>query len=162
MAVKQPVPKANSKNMKGYCNNLYEKIKDESWVKTSILKVIDAISHIIDNEELVAKEGNAPSRMKDFTKLLVEKLKVNSQVIKPLPELKKGQKEKCKILNWNKSFVYVEITDYRENGSIHIKQINGNFISDIGDVVKQDQEIEAYLLNDKPDEVFGYSLSMIK
>lgn len=162
MAVKQPVPKANSKNMKGYCNNLYEKIKDESWVKTSILKVIDAISHIIDNEELVAKEGNAPSRMKDFTKLLVEKLKVNSQVIKPLPELKKGQKVKCKILNWNKSFVYVEITDYRENGSIHIKQINGNFISDIGDVVKQDQEIEAYLLNDKPDEVFGYSLSMIK
>ena len=57
--------------------------------------------------------------------------------------------------------MYVELLDYREVGSIYIKFITGAYIVDIGDVLKENQEIKATILDNDPHPVFGYNLSML-
>lgn len=77
-----------------------------------------------------------------------------------LPDLKKNVKVKCKVINWNSSFAYVEMIDYKENGSIYIGNISENYIGSIDEVLTENQEIEARLLEGKRHPVFGYPLTM--
>ena len=96
--------------------------------------------------------------------LLLEKLGLKSTFTtteSKLPPLQKGMKVRCRVVNWNNSFAYVDLLDYKEIGSIHIKLITGDYIYDIGDKLKENQEIKATILDNNPHPVFGYNLSML-
>ena len=65
------------------------------------------------------------------------------------------------IIGQNNSFVYVELLNQKDVGSIYIKNITGEYIVDIGDCLKINQEIDATVLDDNQNPNFGYNLSMI-
>lgn len=164
LASYKPVPEPNSKEMKRYCEELYQKISDKNWVSNSVQQACSIIREIVESGQLVAKDGNDLTRTREFTTLILEKLglkQASSNVSIKLPKLKKGLKVKCKVLSWNNSFAYVELKDYKENGSIHIKYITGQYITDIEEVLQENEEITATILADVPHPIFGYALSMI-
>jgi len=164
MATNRQIPQSNSRDMKIYCEEIHQKINDETWLKTSIERACTIINEIVGNASIKTKAGNDITRTREFTTLLLEKLGLKTTLSPKkaqLSPLKKGIKVKCRVLNWNNSFVYVEILDYKEAGSIHIKLITGDYIYDIGDVLKENQEIEAKILDNTRHPVFGYNLSII-
>lgn len=158
------LPKPSSKSMKKYCEVLYEKISDLHWIEPNIKRACSIIDEVIEEGHVFSKDGNDITRTREFTKIILEKIGVNYSSFDnatTLPELKKGVEVKCKVLNWNNYFAYVELVDYKEIGSIHKKNISKNHISSIDEVLKENQEIKAKILIDKPHPVFGYSLTMI-
>ena len=164
LASNEPLPKPNTRDMKNYCEKLYLKISDESWVTANIQHACSVIKTIIENAEIKSKDGNDISRTREFTVLILEKLGLKNKLTtskSKLPILKKGTKVRCKVINWNNSFAYVELIDYKLVGSIHIRFITGEYIDDIGNVLKENQEIKATILDNNPNPVFGYNLSMI-
>lgn len=164
MAIDSQVPEPSSREMKKYCQGLYDKIKDESWVRENINRACTIIQEVIKDPKMKPKDGNDVIRTREFTISIVDKLGIKNSLTSlknKLPPLKKGTKVKCKVISWNNSFAYVELLDYRESGSIYIKYITGEYIIDIGDVLKENQEIEATILNNIPHPVFGYNLSML-
>lgn len=159
-AYNNELPASNSREMKKCCDKLYSKIKDAAWVISNIKEACTNIKTTIEKEQLLSKDGNDIARMKEFTTLLI------NSIGQPEPkehhfELMEGQTVKCKVLSWNNSFVYVDIIDYKEQGSIHIKNITGKYIDDIGNVLSIGQEIKARILSNIPHPTFGYSLSII-
>lgn len=159
------MPYPNSRKMKEYCEELYKKISDTIWVRNSVYKSCDIINKIINETNLKPKDGNDISRTREFTNLIIERLgksRAEDNIIQDLPELKTGCQVKCKVKSWNNSFAYVDLPQYKEVGSIHIRYISGNYISDIGDVLKCGQELTATIINDEPHPVFGYNLSLIQ
>lgn len=164
MANSKKTPQPNSREMKSYCEEIYQKIKDEVWLNTNIEKSCTIISEIVNSKVIKPKDGNAIERTREFTQLLLDKLGIKD-IFTPtksqLPPLQKGTKVKCRVINWNNSFAYVEILNYKEIGSIHIRLITGTYIRDIGDKLKENQEIEATILDNTPHPVFGYNLSML-
>lgn len=164
MATDKPMPEPNSRDMKKYCDELYHKIADKTWLKESINRACSVINDIVINSKIQSKDGNDITRTREFTTLILEGLGLKSKPTSTriqLPPLQKGTKVRCKVVSWNNSFVYVELLDYRESGSIHIKFITGDYIVDIGDVLKENQEIKATILDNNPNPVFGYYLSML-
>ena len=164
LATEKSMPASNSRGMKKYCDELYEKISNEIWVKNSVNKSCDIIKEIISEAKVQPKDGNDISRTREFTNLIMEKvgkIGVLDKEIKELPELKKGIKVKCKVKSWNNSFVYVDLPEYKEGGSIHIRYITGNYISDIGNVLSYGQELEATIIDNIPHPVYGYNLSLL-
>lgn len=165
LAVEEHMPYPNSRKMKEYCEELYKKISDTIWVRNSVYKSCDIINKIINETNLKPKDGNDISRTREFTNLIIERLgksRAEDNIIQDLPELKTGCQVKCKVKSWNNSFAYVDLPQYKEVGSIHIRYISGNYISDIGDVLKCGQELTAIIINDEPHPVFGYNLSLIQ
>ena len=164
LATNKKIPKANSKDMKKYCLDLYKKIIDDKWVNEKIEYSCELIKKVLQESKISAKDGNDITRTKEFTTLIVNKIgKTSSFIIgePKLPELKKGVAVKCRVINWNYYYAYVELIDYKENGAIHVKNIRKSYIYDIGDVLKENQTIHAKILDEKPHPVFGYSLTMI-
>ena len=159
-AYNDELPASNSREMKKCCDKLFSKIQDESWVTSSIKKACLFIKKTIEKEQLLSKDGNDITRMKEFTTLLINSIGKTEPQEHRL-ELMEGQVIKCKVLSWNNSFVYVDITDYKEQGSIHIKNITGKYIDDIGKVLSVGQEINARVLDSTPHPIFGYALSII-
>lgn len=159
-AYKNELPASNSRAMKECCDKLYSKIKDASWVMSNIKKACSIIKTTIEKGQLLSKDGNDITRMKEFTTLLINSIGQSEPKEHHL-ELMEGQIVKCKVLSWNNSFVYVDIIDYKEQGSIHIKNITGKYIDDIGNVLSIGQEIKARILSSIPNPTFGYSLSII-
>ena len=162
-ANRAPLPESANKEMKKYCELLYKKISDEHWLQDNIQKACSLIDAVIQEGQVLSKDGNDITRTKEFTNKLLEHigfdfLSVNS--IHQLPELKKNVKVKCKVINWNNSFAYVDLIDYKEIGSIYIRNISEKYISSIDEVLTENQEIEARILEDKRHPVFGYSLTM--
>lgn len=163
LANSSPLPEPSSKAMKKYCEELYNKISDENWVHNNILKACSIIDSIIKDGQVYSKDGNDISRTREFTNKILEKIGLDSSLLDntpKLPELKAGIKVKCKVLNWNNSFAYVELVDYKEIGSIYIRNITGKYIESIDDVLTENQEVEATLLENR-HPVFGYSLTLI-
>ncbi|MCI8544555.1 MAG: hypothetical protein HFH95_14840 [Lachnospiraceae bacterium] len=160
-----PLPDATSKEMKKYCSVLYAKISNDRWVQDSIRKACIIIKDIIDDGQVLSKGGNDLTRTKEFTNKILERMGLDSSTTNmapKLPALKKNVKVKCKVINWNKSFAYVELTDYKEIGSIYIGNISEKYISSIDEVLTENQEVEATILEDKKHPTFGYSLTMRK
>lgn len=153
-------PLPNSREMKKYCDDLYIKIIDTSWTELNIKKICSIILTTIKRENLSSKDGNDITRMKEFTSALINSIGKQEPEDNNI-ELKEGQKVKCKVLGWNNSFVYVEMIDYKERGSIHIRNITGDYIEDIGDKLFEGQEITAKIISEIPNATFGYSLSII-
>lgn len=165
LAVKSPVPKANSRKMKTFCDDLFMKVSDKEWLENAVISICSNIDSIVDGKLVRVKHGNSLDRTREFTKMLMNKLGISDDETtsrKNLPKLNKGSKVRCKVISWNNSFVYVEIIDYKEIGSIHIKYITGEFIFDIRNELDIGQEIEAYILSDYKHPTYGYSLSKIK
>lgn len=161
-ANRDPLPDNASKAMKKYCELLYKKISDECWVKDSIQKACSMIDTVIKEGHL-SKGGNDIARTKEFTNKILERIGLDSSSVSnvsKLPDLKKNVKVKCKVINWNNSFAYVELVDYKEMGSIYIGNISEKYISSIDEVLTENQEIYARILEDKRHPVFGYSLTM--
>lgn len=162
-ANKKPLPESTNKKMKQYCDVLYNCISDEQWVQEHIQKAISIINDIINEGKVSAKDGNDFIRTKDFTNKILEHIGLNTLSISnipKLPELKKGIKVKCKVINWNNSFAYVEIVDYKEIGSIYIGNISDKYISSLDDILTENQNIEAKILDENRHPVFGYPLTM--
>ena len=163
VAAIDPNPKPNSREMKKYCDELYKRISDINWVNKQIPILCDIISKIIEEGKIDAKDGNDITRMKEFTKLIIDKLMVEKS-FQSIPEssskLRKGSVVKCKVSNWNSYFAYLELVDYKEKGSAHISKIGEKYISDISDVLEKNQIVEAIILDDNPHPTFGYSLSI--
>lgn len=165
LADNSPLPKANSHTMKKYCENVYSKISDNHWLENATIEICSNIDSIVDKELVKAKDGNTLDRTREFTKVLMNRLGVSDNDTtsrKNLPKLTTGLKVRCKVVSWNNSFVYVEMIDYKEVGSIHIKYITGEYVYDIHDVLNIGQEIEAYIISDDQHPRYGYSLSKIK
>lgn len=165
LADNSPVPKANSRAMKKYCDNLYSRISNNQWLENTTIGICSTIDNIVDNGVVKTKDGNTLDRTREFTKVLMNKLGISDNETtsrKSLPKLTTGLKVRCKVVSWNNSFVYVEIIDYKEIGSIHIKYITGEYIYDIHDVLNIGQEIEAYIISDDQHPKYGYNLSIIK
>lgn len=164
LANKTQLPEADSKAMKKYCELLYAKISDEKWVQNNIHEACQVIDSIVKEQQVLSKDGNDITRTREFTNKILDKIGLTYTMpdcTSKFPELKKGVKVRCKIMNWNNSFAYVELIDYKEMGSIYIRNINGRYISSIDDVLSENQIVEATVLEDIPHPVFGYSLSMI-
>ena len=165
LAAQSSVPKANSRKMKTFCDDLYKKISDNGWLEKTVNDICSNIDSIIDDKMIKVKDGNSLDRTREFTKMLMGKLSISDNEItsrKSLPKLTKGAKVRCKVISWNNSFVYVDLIDYKEPGSIYIKYITGEFIYDINDVLNIGQEIEAYILSENQHPIYGYSLSKVK
>ena len=163
LANRDPLPDNTSKAMKKYCELLYKKISDEYWVKDSIQRACSMIDTVIKEGQILSKGGNDIARTKEFTNKILERIGLDSSSINnvsKLPDLKKNVKVKCKVINWNNSFAYVELVDYKEMGSIYIGNISEKYISSIDEVLTENQEIHARILEDKRHPVFGYSLTM--
>lgn len=161
-----PLPETASKAMKKYCELLYEKISDESWVQKSIKMACDIIDAVSGGGQVTSKGGNDITRTKEFTNKILEHIGFGSLAVngspKMPPALKKNVKVKCKVINWNNSFAYVELIDYKEIGSIYIGNLSDKYVSSIDEVLTENQEVEAKILEDKKHPVFGYSLTMRK
>lgn len=157
------LPETTSKEMKKYCTSLYEKISDDRWVEENIKKACSIIKDIIDDGQVLSKDGNDITRTKEFTNKILGKIgldSTSSPVAPKLPSLTKNTKVKCKVVNWNNSFAYVELIDYKEMGSIYIRNISEKYISSIDEVLTENQEIEAKILETKKHPIFGYPLTM--
>ena len=163
LANSNPLPNSNDKKMKSYCDELFKRISNETWVSNQIEKCCKIIDEVIKNGDTFEKNGNDETRSKDFTSKLLENLGVESTgaEVMQLPRLKKEEKVYCKVLYWNSSFAYVSLIDYNEKGSIHIRYISKDYITSIDDYLKVGQIIEAVILDDVPNPVFGYQLSMV-
>jgi hypothetical protein len=163
MIAGKQMPKQNSKEMKKLCETYYEKIADDKWVKANTEKAIGIINTVLKNPSITNKDGNQAVRQKEFTNSLLEELgttSVAASVARKIAPIKKGLIVSCKVTGWNNSFVYVDFIDYREIGSIHIREITGEYISDISDVLQFNQEIKAVIIEDEPHSVYGYHLSI--
>lgn len=163
-ASNDPLPLANSRDMKRYCGVLYEKIKDAKWVKDNIVQACNMIDDIVNSGKVVSKDGNDISRTREFTTIILDKIRL----IKPkteekkLPYLKKGIAVRAVVTNWNSSFAYVELPDYKEIGSIHIRHIIRGYVDSIDSILSEGQEVEAYVLENEKHPNFGYALTLIK
>lgn len=158
-----PLPESTSKKMKRYCEMLYEKISDEHWVQDNIQRSCSIIDAVIQDGHVLGKDGNDITRTKEFTNKILERIGLDSSSLRntpQLPDLKKNVKVKCKVINWNNSFAYVDLVDYKETGSIYIGNISEKYISSIDEVLTENQEIEAKVLDDRKHPVFGYPLTM--
>lgn len=154
------IPEPSSREMKKYCDNLYSKISDENWVIENIKRACELIQEIIDEGQFNINERNDITRKREFTNQILEKIGSIS-VVPQLPRLEKGVKVRCRVNYWNNSFVYVDLIGYKERGSIYIRNITGNYIKSIDEVLKDNQEFDATILEDKPHPVFGYELTML-
>lgn len=164
LASEKTMPLPNSHGMKKYCEDLYNKISDTVWVGSSIDHACRIINEIIHEAKVTSKDGNDISRTREFTNLIMYKLgkkELVNREVKKLPELKEGISVKCKVKNWNNSFVYVDLIEYKEVGSIHIRYITGDYVSDIGQELTIGQEIVATIIDDRPHPVYGYNLSLL-
>lgn len=158
-----PLPETSSKAMKKYCELLYMKISDEHWAHDNIQRACFIIDGIIKKGQVTSKDGNDITRTREFTNKILERIGFDSSFVSnipKLPDLKKNVQVKCKVVNWNNSFAYVELVDYKETGSIYIGNISEKYISSIDDILVENQEIQAKILDDKRHPIFGYSLTM--
>jgi len=157
------IPKQNSNEMKKLCDELFRKIADADWVSINIPKIIQIIDDISASSIINEKDGNSIIRQKEFTNLLLEKLGVDVSatiISKSFTHLKKGLVVNCKVTGWNSSFAYLELIDYREKGSVHIREITGEYIYDIADVLKLNQIVRATIIDNQLHRVYGYCLSI--
>ncbi len=164
LATDKSMPESNNQDMKKYCDELYKKILNETWLEENVKKLCLIINDIVSNSSIKPKDGNDITRTREFTTIILEKLGVNNKSTPTriqLVPLKKGVKVRCKVNSWNNSFVYVDIFDYKEVGSIHIRFITGEYLIDIADVLNENQVVEATILDNNPHPVFGYNLSML-
>lgn len=164
LATDIPMPQSSSRDMKKFCEELCYKIEDDTWLNTSLEIVCNLINDIVNSSSIKPKNGNDITRTREFTTVLLERLGLKSAPVPSytrIPPLKKGSKVRCRVVNWNSSFVYVDLFDYREVGSIHISFLTGDYITDIGELLNENQEITATILDDIPHPVFGYHLSII-
>ena len=69
-----PLPDATSKEMKKYCSVLYVKISNDRWVQDSIRKACIIIKDIIDDGQVLSKDGN------DLTRVLILSWKAGYRV----------------------------------------------------------------------------------
>lgn len=158
-----PLPETSSKAMKKYCELLYMKISDKHWAHDNIQRACFIIDGIIKKGQVTSKDGNDITRTREFTNKILERIGFDSSFVSnipKLPDLKKNVQVKCKVVNWNNSFAYVELVDYKETGSIYIGNISEKYISSIDDILVENQEIQAKILDDKRHPIFGYSLTM--
>ena len=149
--------------MKKYCSLLYDKIKDARWVSNSIQNICKIIDQVSSTKKLSEKDGNDLSRIKEFTTQLVEEmgLQKSKKSKKDSADIERGTKVKCKVISWNSSFAYVDLVDYKETGSIHVKHISPSWVEDIGEILSIGQEIEATVLDKTPHPIYGYALSLL-
>lgn len=164
MAVSIDVPNTNSKEMKKYCSLLYDKIKDARWVSNNIQNICKIIDKVSSTKKLSEKDGNDLSRIKEFTTQLVEEMGLQKSKTskKDSADIERGTKVKCKVISWNSSFAYVELVDYKETGSIHVKHISPSWVEDIGEILSIGQEIEATVLDKTQHPIYGYALSLLQ
>ena len=162
MVSKNKTPKTNSKDMKKLCQKLYDNLKNPVNFKTSVKKAIEILKEVVETYDKESIGGNHLSRTTDFTSKIVGKCDaVLSDIVveRNVLELKKGNQFKCRVIGWNKSFVYLEIIDHKERASMHIRHLSNRFLSDIGDELQKDQVIEAEIIGDTPDVRYGYEMT---
>ena len=153
-------PRTNSKDMKNLCKSLYAQLQDVNLFKASIFKAIKVIDEVVAAQQQQANRGNDISRTSKFTAELVTQLGILTDAIgvnRDIPPLQNGNSFKCRVTGISKLYVFVEIIDHKDTGSIYIKRINGNYISDINDILKRGQIIDAKIINDTPNERYGYT-----
>lgn len=138
------LPESTSKAMKKYCEVLYKHISDALWVQNNIKRACSIIDTVIQEGQVLSRGGNDITRTKEFTNRILERIGFDSSVnsAPKLPDLKKNVKVKCKVINWNNSFAYVELMEYKEIGSIYIGNISDKYILSIDEVLSENQEIE--------------------
>ena len=161
LAVGSETPVSNSKAMKSYCDKMYDKISDAEWVKDSFNNAISIIDSVISEFNEKDDDRNDITRKREFTQAIQTPFKKAKSQKPVLPPLTKGLSVDCRVINWNNAFAYVEILDYNESGSIHIRNMSNGYIFDISDVLTEKAIIRAKVLDDNPHPVFGYALTMI-
>jgi len=156
-------PKANSNEMKRLCQRLYENLKNRTDFEKSIKKAISVIDEVIEEYTEQVIHGNHVSRTADFTGKILKKLNVDiGDVVgdRGVLPLKAGNHFKCRVTGWGKSFAYVDIIEHKEMGSIHISQIDTNYVHDIGDKLSRGQIVDAKIIEDEPNIRYGFEMSM--
>ncbi|MDZ5711320.1 P-loop ATPase, Sll1717 family [Jeotgalibacillus haloalkalitolerans] len=68
-----------------------------------------------------------------------------------------GKVVKCKVKGWNKFFVYVDIPEYRMEGSIHISKLSNSFVKEITTIISEGEEFNAKLI--EYDAKHGWQLT---
>lgn len=157
------LPRANSNAMKKLCEKLYSAIKDKDYM-SSVLSRAVAIIREIRNKHITA--GADPSqlpRTREFTRDILKSAGlseyglVSKNSFKPIT---KGEIFQCKVTGFNKSFIYVEIIDHKEQASIHIREISDRFIEDISNEIKKNEIVYAMVIDENPHPQFGYEMSI--
>jgi hypothetical protein len=158
------LPKANSRDMKKLCETLFSKLSSESWFEQSIAAAAEIIDKKLLAQSSLSTHGNDISRTREFTGSLLGEVGASiglATLEREIPPLKIGNRFRCKITGWGRSFAYVEIIDHKEIGSIHIGKIAKYFVPSIDDELSVGQVVEAAILNDDRHPIYGYEMSML-
>lgn len=159
---KQKLPRGNSGEMKKLCNELLTVLENQKTFGENVEKAIKIIDDTLA-QETQKYNGNEVSRTR-FTESIVGQLGIQNcdfSIDRNILPLEEGNKFKCKVTGWNRSFAYVEIIDYKESGSIYIGKITGKYIFDISEELRIGQIVDAKIIDNVPDPVYGYEMSMI-
>jgi len=158
------LPQANSREMKKLCDALYSRLSNQVELENGIKSSIEIIDKELSSQTKLSIHGNDISRTKEFTNSLLGKIGATISSVtlnREVLPLECGNQFHCRVTGWNRSYVYVEIIDHKESGSVHISKIASHYVTCIDDELSINQEVKARIISDDKHPIYGYEMSII-